>query len=377
MKKQTLAASAALAGLLSLGFSGCGASDSSSNDTDSTTISGNVADGYLVGAKVCLDKNSNMKCDAGEYTTITGKHGTYKLSGVTKADADAYPILVEVDENTTDEDNNMSVGGSYTLMANPHETFVSPVSTMVRNYQEDNDVNETAAREAIMSQLGLKSLKELKENYIESKSPDAEAIHKKAKIIARLKMLVKNSVLSADANASHEIVERLVNKKIREKLADVKNEVDVNQADVDTNVGNVFSTINLSDVKNDIGVLKKVVEDHKVKKKLSESVLEKLLHSGAIKQDHKYSVTYNGGTDIRKITVEDSAGKNCYLQSLDTTSAFNQYGASYKIDNSEYSPTQAQLMSKDANGDTNFLLTWMYYTAENSHLDFYVHCRDN
>lgn len=49
-------------------FIGCGSSDSNSTEVanDYVTLGGNVADGYLVGAKVCLDKNSNSKCDSDE-----------------------------------------------------------------------------------------------------------------------------------------------------------------------------------------------------------------------------------------------------------------------------------------------------------------------
>ena len=45
---------------------GCSAFDNDDDDDDPvvmTSFSGKVADGYLAGAKVCLDLNSNKVCD--------------------------------------------------------------------------------------------------------------------------------------------------------------------------------------------------------------------------------------------------------------------------------------------------------------------------
>jgi len=52
-------------------------------------------DGYLVGAKVCLDMNANGLCDAGEPSDTTRAKGAYSLS-VSAADVAKYSIVVEV-----------------------------------------------------------------------------------------------------------------------------------------------------------------------------------------------------------------------------------------------------------------------------------------
>ena len=39
-------------------------SSSTTPQTNDTTISGRVIDGYLSNAKVCIDKNDNLLCDA-------------------------------------------------------------------------------------------------------------------------------------------------------------------------------------------------------------------------------------------------------------------------------------------------------------------------
>ena len=81
MKKlKSLGLSFAVISAFSLGFNGCGSSDGGSRDSgtkgdiSSKSLSGNVADGYLIGATVCLDKNSNAKCDTNEPNTKTTKN---------------------------------------------------------------------------------------------------------------------------------------------------------------------------------------------------------------------------------------------------------------------------------------------------------------
>ena len=66
--------------LISIGivtfFIGCGGGSSSSS---SNTISGKVVDGYVKGAKVCLDINNNFRCDENEPFTISDENGNYTL----------------------------------------------------------------------------------------------------------------------------------------------------------------------------------------------------------------------------------------------------------------------------------------------------------
>ncbi len=52
-----------LSGLLGAGLAACSNDSSNSSSDNNTPISGKVADGYLAGAKVCLDLNANQACD--------------------------------------------------------------------------------------------------------------------------------------------------------------------------------------------------------------------------------------------------------------------------------------------------------------------------
>ena len=66
-------------------LSACGSESSSGGFGDqtqgktSTSYSGSVIDGYVSGAKVCIDANANNSCDTGEEFESTSLQGTYSL----------------------------------------------------------------------------------------------------------------------------------------------------------------------------------------------------------------------------------------------------------------------------------------------------------
>ena len=65
-------------------LSACGGSSSDdfkaqSQGKTTTEYSGKVIDGYVSGAKVCIDANANNACDAGEVSTTTDLQGAYSL----------------------------------------------------------------------------------------------------------------------------------------------------------------------------------------------------------------------------------------------------------------------------------------------------------
>ena len=122
----TAAVTTALAGILA----GCGGGGGTAA---STVVSGAVADGYLNGAEVFLDKNGTYQWDGVEPRTMTGPGGAYRLT-VPSADMGKYPIVVRVIAGkTVDEDTGQPVPQSYVMSAPAGMTgFVSPMSTLVR-----------------------------------------------------------------------------------------------------------------------------------------------------------------------------------------------------------------------------------------------------
>ena len=111
--------------LTSCGGGGGGAAENSSTSPDSsssttpqtndTTISGRVIDGYLANAKVCIDKNDNLLCDADEDSAFTDANGAYTLS--VNYDPAPYTLIAEAVPGETEDLDRGEVTKAYTLAA--------------------------------------------------------------------------------------------------------------------------------------------------------------------------------------------------------------------------------------------------------------------
>jgi len=116
---------------LVVGCGGGSSSSSSNNGSATVALSGIVADGYLSGAKVCLDINSNGVCDSGEPSSTSGSNGDYTITGITSGQQTLYPVVAEVPSTAVDKDTGSAVGQAFTLAAPAGASFVSPLSTLV------------------------------------------------------------------------------------------------------------------------------------------------------------------------------------------------------------------------------------------------------
>jgi hypothetical protein len=136
-------------------------------DTAATTsFSGKVADGYLTGAKVCLDLNSNKVCDNGEPSTMSTAGGEFSLDGVTQTQLDSAPLLVEiVVGETIDEDSpNTPIDKKYTLTAPAGYSFISPLTTMVQSEVEESGISPEEAEGSVQAKLG--TTLDLRSDYV-------------------------------------------------------------------------------------------------------------------------------------------------------------------------------------------------------------------
>ena len=161
-KKITAAAAVLVAGIIA----GCGGSAGSAAQT--VPVSGVVADGYLNGAEVFLDKNGNYQWDAGEPKTTTGSGGAYTLM-VSAGDAGRYPVVVRAIAGTTvDEDTNTTVSGSYIMSAPAGASgFVSPMSSLVREKMAANPgMTMTDAMIQLRNQLNMPPGVAMLGNYV-------------------------------------------------------------------------------------------------------------------------------------------------------------------------------------------------------------------
>lgn len=127
----------------------CGGGGGGGTAATTTSISGVVADGYLTGAKVCLDKNENTVCDASEPSAITGAGGAYTITGVSAADVAAYPVVAEVPATATDSDfPGATVGKAFVLTAPKGSTTITPLSSLVHQELQANPALSAASAAA-------------------------------------------------------------------------------------------------------------------------------------------------------------------------------------------------------------------------------------
>ena len=160
--------------LLSL-LSACGAGGSG-------TLTGNLMDGYIKGAKICIDLNSNGSCDASEPTATTGNKGSFTVTAPTGTDLSAVHLLAEVPVGAVDEDTpNTPLIKAYKMMA-PASTplVVSPLTTVVSTHIKDGKTLSQAQAQA-RTDMGLPADHDFSKDYVAKADT---AAHNVAKMMA-------------------------------------------------------------------------------------------------------------------------------------------------------------------------------------------------
>lgn len=161
---------------------GCGSNGDSATvagvgtgGTGSTaSITGKVADGYLGGATVFLDKNGNYQPDAGEPSATTDGNGAYSLT-IALADVGRYPIVALVTKGVTmDKDTNLPVENSYVLSMSKDNVstmadtnFISPITSQLRELMETGlYATMQQAMDALRAKMGLAAGTDMTSDYI-------------------------------------------------------------------------------------------------------------------------------------------------------------------------------------------------------------------
>jgi len=178
--------------LLATGLiAGCGGSGSTAS-TVTTSVSGKVADGYLVGATVFLDKNNNYQLDSGEPSATTDATGSYTLN-LDPADVGKYPIVALATNGVTiDKDTNQPVANSYVLcmhaitvtpstsgtVSGTVSNFISPMSTLIREKLTANPgMTLTEAMTQLRNQMNLPVGINMMADYVAGSQSGANATH--------------------------------------------------------------------------------------------------------------------------------------------------------------------------------------------------------
>lgn len=212
---------------------GCSAFDDDDNASSKTSLSGKVADGYLQGARVCLDLNSNKVCDDGEPATVSESGGVFNLAGVTQQQLDSAPLLVEVIVGETiDEDNpGTTIDKKYTLTAPAGYEFISPLTTMVQSEIEDKGISAEEAKGAVQVKLG--TTLDLEDDYVAGSESGGDAaeferLHKVAQVTT---VVLQNNIetveqVLAGADVSFEDLVGVIVAQVLEALDEISTQVD-------------------------------------------------------------------------------------------------------------------------------------------------------
>lgn len=153
IRMKRLALGIASAGLFSL--YGCGGGSSSVTPAVTTTsVPITVIDGAIQNATVCLDKNSNGSCDAGEPSGKTDAAGQVNLT-VDAADVGKYPVIAVVGTDAIDADTG-AVSVPFTLSAPADQVaVVSPLTTLVQQTVASTGVSTEEAAATVQATTGI------------------------------------------------------------------------------------------------------------------------------------------------------------------------------------------------------------------------------
>lgn len=164
-----------------------------------TVLSGTVADGYLSGARVFLDRNGNRTYDSGEPMAISGPGGRFTLS-INPGEGAKHSIVVEViGGKTIDEDYGQPVADSYLLEAPAGRwQFVSPLTTLVSMEMQKNPTMTLQRAELnVKKELGIDEDISLFEDYLApagTKVIEARRTHKAAQVVASLMGMLRSEI---------------------------------------------------------------------------------------------------------------------------------------------------------------------------------------
>jgi hypothetical protein len=175
--------------LAQIGFllllSACGGGGSPS--ATGSQLAGSVIDGYIEGAKVCLDVNSNGACDTGEPTATTNAAGGYKLDVSSGTNITGLSVIAEIPDTAKDSDDGgktLAQAGkfAYTMATIAEQpSVITPLTTLIVGRVKTDNINLAQATSKILEQLGLPGSTNPHEDHI---AKENTLVHQAAKQVA-------------------------------------------------------------------------------------------------------------------------------------------------------------------------------------------------
>lgn len=181
----TLAALSVAALLAACGGGGDGATGNTSGGggtpaPQTASLPVTVIDGPIQGAVVCLDRNLNGACDAGEPKATTDANGQVTLT-IDKGDLNKYPVLAFVGVDAVDKDTG-KVAVPFVLKAPADQPgVVSPITTLVQITIENTGTSTGDAAKAVQQQLGVNASPFA--DYTQGNSADANNLKRIAQLV--------------------------------------------------------------------------------------------------------------------------------------------------------------------------------------------------
>lgn len=186
-QQKKIALTRAFAGAIVLTLAGCGGGSDgggavtptptptptppASTTTPSSTT---VIDGAIQNALVCLDKNGNGVCDAGESQGKTDVAGKVTID-VPNADLGKFPVLAVIGTDAVDADSG-AVKTAYTLSAPADQgAVVSPLTTLVQQLIATSGVTTNSAAAVVQNALGLSA--SLFQDYTKAAAPTGSTLN--------------------------------------------------------------------------------------------------------------------------------------------------------------------------------------------------------
>ena len=179
---------------MSLVLAACGGGGTSSTSAGGATLTGSLIDGYISGATVCLDANSNGMCDAGEPFATTGASGVFSIAVPAGHTTTGLNLVAYVPTTATDTDGPITK--PYTMLApvQTTATVVSPLTTLVA-------LNPVSGVAGVATALGISSAT-ITSDYIANSATVTSGAHNVAQYLAGVLASVQNTQSSAAPNSS-------------------------------------------------------------------------------------------------------------------------------------------------------------------------------
>jgi len=193
-------------------------------------ITGTVVDGYISGAKACLDLNVNGTCDENEPTTLTKEDGTFSFYAFELEEGKLIPVIVTggIDTATNKPfEGELKNVVSTDQINDSEDLIVSPLTDLLATSFLESDTKDdnalASAKETISKALDI-SEEELNLNPMENKK-----VFVKAQQIQQIKALIKTTLeKNSDGKLSDEN-ENSITKALVEQLSEDKN-LDIKKA---------------------------------------------------------------------------------------------------------------------------------------------------